>query len=58
MRTLELTQDACDMICKCIAYKIESILNENTYLEDVPDEYDRNLIEICKLQTLMNYIES
>lgn len=58
MRTLELTQDSCDMICKCIAYKIESILNENTYIEDVSDEYDRNLIEIGKLTTLLNYLES
>lgn len=65
MKTLELTQDACDMLCKCVTHKIECLLDKNTYLKDVRDEYkdvrdeyEKNLIEIGKLKTLRDYIES
>ena len=68
MNTLELPNDACEMLCKCISHRIEYLRTINKVYWDVKekegwddevrDEYYDNHYEIVKLQTLKNYIES
>lgn len=67
MKTLELTQDACDMICKCIKHRMEYLqtindvyvdTEEGLWSNEIVKAYNDNCESIAKLQTLMNYIES
>lgn len=58
MKTFEFTEEVTKIICECVTYRIDGLIDENTYIEDMPDEYERNLIEIGKLTTILNYLES